>query len=384
MGKVWVRSEEEGDWVEVVRPWLKRASGWTRLKYVWVKRAGAWVQAFEYDLTPSAIPDLSVDLVQKHLKIGVRLPGVAHDTDLAEIRVLIRHDKPDTKEADSAGYPASYADTGYKGSPDKTFPDEPWSKYFYNGFDIAAGKCHPDSSVYVYKEYPVNAGTDTKVDPGTYFVAAWSRDGNDNWSARQTAKFVVPKSYDVPTVTRTASFQARTSGTWVAGSTYTPGDLTQSRGPSRGIFYYGNQFKDNIGKADQPVKIKSGQIRIARGADDGGEASANVYLYWHNHDAVGGAEPSTSNVAKIGTIPKGETGAWLNIPRTHLDELAKDLTKTSAIKGFGLFHKDPNKEGVLPDDFFVCPGVDDESHIRVGEISLTWTEGGQASASDDK
>jgi hypothetical protein len=166
------------------------------VKEVYVKRSGAWVKAYEYDVTPPNPPEISLGLVKttytangkqqtgRHIKVGVRGSAVSHDPTLKRIRVL-------TTYAGKA--PTTYAGGTYHSTPDKQWPDEPWSEYYYNGY-LGAPSSLKNSSSYVEREFPVNATNKTVVEPGVYYFTAWSEDINGNWSVGTAASITVPKN----------------------------------------------------------------------------------------------------------------------------------------------------------------------------------------------
>lgn len=363
-GGLW--TQINGGWTPVQAAYVKRNGAWVRVTEAHVKTGGSWVRSFVYDVTPPNAPTLSVDLVNDHLRVGVRLPDVNHVSDLAEIRVLY---------GGTTAFPATPNSSGYVRRSDNTFPDEEWSSYYYNGYKIPLRKCHDDSSVTVYKQYPVNASSDTKVDPGTYYFSAWAMDLVGNWSLASNTKFVVPKDYTNAAIGFSGRFDPNTSGTWKNGDTFTPGDLTQSASTAQfGVWYHGHEFTNTIGKTGTP-KIKSAKIYCYRDANDTGEANAQIYAFWHGDGAQGSTSPDRKGTANIGTLAKGQS-KWLDLPDAHLSAL-----ESGSVYGFGLYNRDPTKAGANPEDYSLITGSlpDDQGNLTAantqsGEVYVVWTE----------
>lgn len=366
-----------GVWTQVDRPYLKNGNVWVPVNEVWVKSAGTWQQSYEYDITPSDPPTVSLEVVEteywdnldglrqlksgRHIKVGIRTPGIAHDTDLQFIRVL-------TNQADDSPPSTQYGATKLNGAQDG-YPDEPWSDFSYNGFNNS--NLTKDSSVYHYKTYPRNAGEDAALEAKTYYFTAWSKDNAGNWSDATAAAIVVPKKVVDGTniKVKEVTFQVSGTGTITADG-FTAGRLIQAERPeiSRGIYLYGHQFTDNIGQQG-PAVIKGAQIQIHRRAD-AGEPMANVYLWWHdyhNSDAIPvWADIDRNNVTLLGTIGKGDT-KWFPLPDTHKTHLI-----AGDIKGFGLNQKDQSSAVGTAADFSVMKSMDD--NLRTGQLHVVWTE----------
>src|SRR3954466_7885467 len=175
----------DDEWALTKRPFVKRSGVWTPAKEVFVKRSGAWVQAYTFDTTPSAVPELSQEIIDhRYIKVGGRLPG-SQDTDLKRIRVLVSRTGPLTSQFGA----------GFVANEDRDYPNEPWSDWFYNDFATVGNAIGIATDEWRYKEYPVNPNSDTNL-PGdkTYWFAAWSEDANQNWSAGVFTKIFMPKA----------------------------------------------------------------------------------------------------------------------------------------------------------------------------------------------
>jgi hypothetical protein len=341
---------------------VKRSGVWAPVKEAWVKRSGVWTKAYEWDLTPSSPPEISLEIMDgRYIKVGVRLPDVGHDTDLALIRVLVGTPGSDGK------YSGSYLDTEYISRSDNTYPDEPWSEYYYNGYKVGASKDHNDSSVFVYKQYPLNPTADTNLKGGQYYrFSAWSMDTNGNWSVGTNASIMMPKTGDTTQINKSARVQANSSGTY-QGDAWTPGDLYAANSPRRhGFWFYGSQVAQIVGQQGTPT-IKNAQIFVNRTNDDG-VATANVYVGRSNSvGSVAGTQPTLGEVTKLGTISKGQ-GKWFDLPSSWYADL-------TGLKSIGLWHQDPAKAAANADDFIQLAGVDVAAgQVRSGELYLVWSE----------
>jgi hypothetical protein len=359
----------DGVWVLCQRPYVKRNGVWTPADEAWIKSGGAWVQAYDFDVTPPNPPqiDLSVfedydtikgvkTLVTRYIKVGVRLPGGANDPEARLVRVL----------TDYAGKPPTtqYGGT-FTSAPDDNYANEPWSEWRYNEFGA-----HADTSVTNYKQWPRNATAGSVVGSDqTYNFTGWSLDAAGNWSAATPASIHIPKAgiAAANVITHEARFQPNASGSW-RNTGFQSGNLVQQKSPrSQGLWFYGNQFTDSI---NGQVTIKNSQIRIVRAADDGGSATANIYLFWTDYGSTG-ALPATGtaitrhNITKIGQLSKGEAD-WFDLPAAFNDDLATN------IKGMGLDWKDPAKADAFPADFSSV--VSTASAIRCGEVHVVWEE----------
>lgn len=352
--------KQDGTWTPVTRPYIKKAGAWAPAKTVHVKDAGTWKQAFEWDVTPSDPPEISLEVIQgRYIKVGVRLPSTAHDTDLAKIRVLVG-------TADK--YSGSYEDATYIRTADNTYPNEPWSEFYYNGYKVGTGHDHNDSSVFQYKQYPLNPNDNTDLAGGrNYRFSAWSMDLNGNWSVGTNALIFMPKTGDTNVVVKSARFQPNQFGTWASG-VFTPGNGIVQTGPiKRAAWYYGNQIAEAIPDSTAlTIGIRSAQVLLHRTADSPGEDVANVYLYKHTDGSPQTNEPSRTEVTKVGTIKKSES-KWFTLPTSYHNNFR------SGLKGLGLNHQDPAKAVGNADDVLTVSGLS-EGVVRQGELYVTWTE----------
>ena len=358
-----------GEWVTVDRPYYKTGGVWTPMTGVYRKDAGVWKESYVFDNTPPAPPVLALELVDttywengnqksgRHLRVGAKSAGGAHDPKLKRIRVLSTYN--------GASPTTQYGGT-YTTGADETYPDEPWSDRQFNGFN--GSDPTRDSSVMRYKQWPRNANASTNMAEGRYYFAAWAEDLNGNWSNGVFNSIVVPKKGvdGANTISKEARFQVTNTGSWSKGA-FTSGVATQSGNPvSTGYFFYNGQLQNQIGKDGAPT-IKSAQIFLHRKNDDG-RANANVYLFWHNYggpSAIPGTGPDKHEVTLIGQIAKGES-KWFDIPAAYWPNLNKD------IKGFGLNYKDPVKAAAADNDYSVMKSMADA--VRTAEVHVVWTE----------
>lgn len=363
----------DGVWTLCQRPYVKRNGIWVAADEVWYKQSGSWNQVYNYDVTPPAPPEITLNIVEdfvtqkgekslrsRWIRVGVRLPGASNDIEARRARVLTSDSKP----------PVNHEGGFFTSSPDKSYPDEPWSEWRYNDFGT-----HKDSSVVVYKEWPLNAsGTQIIKGDTTYYFAGWAQDDAGNWSIDTQAQIHVPKSsVNVPNViTKEAYFQPNTSGSW-RNAGYQTGDVVQQNSPrSVGIWFYGNQITDSVGaqtSGDEKVTIKNAQIWMKR-QNDNGAANANVYLYWTDKQnpaalPAPGSGIGKTEITKIGTIAKGE-GKWFDLPSSFYGDLNKN------IKSIGLDFKDPTHAGAGAADSSVM--VSTATNNRSGQVHLVWEE----------
>jgi hypothetical protein len=359
-----------GIWgVAAGRVYRKIDGVWKPTDEVYVKNGGIWRLCHEYDVTPPAVPEISLEIVDtdywenhvqksgRYIKVGVRTPGGNHDTDLKRIRVLTTY---------NGKSPVTYTGGKNTSTPDDDHPNEPWSGWHYNGFGGSAES--RDSSVFHYKKWPRNASNQTNIPAGKEFFAAWAEDLNGNWSAGNFASIVVPKKgVDAANrVTKEARFQVNSTGSW-SQERFEYGRLKQSNSPrSRGLLFYGNQIRANIGARGDP-KIKKAEILVQR-RNDSGTARANVYIFRHPYGAPAniGQELNHHEVIKLGGINKGEQ-KWFPIPNSYIELLEKDV-----IKGFGFWYKDPDHNQASAQDYSVFNSKDD--NIRTGELHVVWQE----------
>lgn len=353
--------KDAGEWKQVARPYVKRNGTWTPVQQVWRKESGAWVKYFEWDITPPPAPLLSLDLVPtskgRYLNIGVSIPG-GNNADVKMIRVL----------ASKSAYPATQFGGTYYSTPDKDYPNEPWSDYYYG-----SGKEHSATNIWAYKQYPINYTSESNVEAGRYYFQAWALDFNGNWSAGTFLSITVPQSgLGSNVISRDGRFQALYSGTHVQDTGVVIGDMTQAISPVRqGMLFYGSQFINSIGSyyGDGNATITTAQIYIKR-VDTDGPATANVYAFRHPYnlpDDVPAGGPSHSDTTKIGTISKGE-GKWLPLPEDWYPALVSGTTR-----GIGFFYRDPFKAAAFAEDYSVLGGLTEDNR-RAGELFIVWNE----------
>jgi hypothetical protein len=350
---IWYKSN--GAWVTVQKPYIKRTGVHRPARKVYVKRSGAWVEAYEYDVTPPAVPLLSLQVIDNRwIQVGARTPGVSNDPDLKRIRILVSREGPLGTQFGS----------GFITTEEDSHPKEPWSDWYYNDLG-PGGSGREDSSIETYKRYPANAGADTNLPGGkNYYFAAWSEDLNGNWSVANQGFIHMPAKDPDSTqgiIKREARIQAKNAGSRNSnGTIYTDASLVVRDSPVSNVFFYhGNQFTEAIGSRGTPT-IRSAQIRLTRG-DDIGQATANVHLFWHdaNDYTVTTAAADRNEITLVGTINKGES-KWFDIPESHFGNF------NTQIKGFGLAY------GNLASDYLVLPdlGLD----LRNGEVNVVWEE----------
>jgi hypothetical protein len=261
-------------------------------------------------------------------------------------------------------YPTSQYGATYTGSPADSYPGEPWSEWRYNGFGN-----HLDTSLVINKKWPRNAAPASQLVPGQkYHFTAWSEDFSGNWSAATSMLVTGPKKGvdSANVVHKRARFQALSSG-YVTSNSFTAGTLYQSGSPYRyGIYFYGNQINEAIGQQGAPT-VSNAQILVSR-ADDPGSASANVYVYWHEHLSAGDLvyPPLRHTVTKVGTIAKGES-KWITLPETFHTAM-----ENNTLRGFGFFNRDPIKASAFADDYSEFKSVTDNQ--RAGEVVIAWSE----------
>lgn len=359
-----------GVWTEFTgKPYLKVAGTWVDVNEIHTRRSGTWQQAFLYDVIPPDSPVITIEKVitdytqdskskhGRHIKIGVKMPGVVNNTQIKRIRVLVS----------STQQPATQYETStYISNSDDDWPDEPWSEYEYNGF--GGSSLNRNTSNEFYKQWTRNPTAETIIEGGkTYYFSAWSEDFSGNWSAGVFASIFIEKNFtDTDQISKEARFKANGAGSWKSDA-FTAGSPTQASTPrSRGLFFYGAQLANNVGTAG-PAAIKSAQIMLHR-KNDTGKDQANVYLFWHAYGNNGdiGASLNQNESTKLGTIAKGET-KWFKIPETMWPNI---VNKT--LKGFGLDSKDPASDGAVDKDYSQMKSVADA--VRTGEVHLTWVE----------
>jgi len=345
-------------WVAAKRPYVKRSNVWTPAESMWVKRSGVWTMAYEYDVTPSSPPELSLQIIDnRYIKVGARLPGTLVDPDLAMIRVL----------ASRTAMPTTQFGSGYIYDATNGYPDEAWSDWYYNGSNPKAKAAdHGDNTdEFDYKFYPVNPTDSTNLPGGQwYYFAAWSLDMNGNWSVGTFSRIWMPKN-GTPAdkiIVKEGNFQANDAGSiGVNGGGYAPGDMVMRDSPrSNGIWIHGPKITDAVGEQGPPT-IRSAKIRVTRG-NDTGQPTANVRLFWHVYgsaDKLPLPDSAMNDITNLGTINKGET-KWFDIPASYYPHF------NTEIKGFGLVY------GIQASDYLVVSGLGTD--LRCGEVNVVWEE----------
>lgn len=363
-----------GEWTQITRPYVKINDVWTPVKEVWVKRSGVWTKSFEYDITPPPPPLLSVELIEtkyteqvsgktvtkygRHLKIGTR-SSTGHDPDIKRIRILSTY-------ANAA--PTTQFGGTYTSTPDKTYPNEPWSDWHFNGY--GGSSLSKETNLWRYKTWPRSATTASQLAAGTHYFTAWTEDHEGNWSVGNGISFTVPKNVtdEVINIRKDARFQAQYAGT-IAATGYSAGQLFQRSSPyGYGVWMYNDSIRVLVGQQGA-ADVRTAQIYVQRAVDDGA-ATSNVYLWWHDY-ANPGALPAPGsvvrrNITKLGTIGKGES-KWFTLPATHVAAI-----EARSLRGFGLYYKDPAKATVMADDYTVIKSIDET--VRTGEVRLIWVE----------
>lgn len=359
----------------VDRPYVAVNGVYTGVKEAYVKVAGTYRSAYLYDVTPPNPPEITLQLIEhygagdagpnkltgRYIKVGVRLPGASNDPDARLTRVLTNY--PTSSETP----PTTQFGGTYTQTPDNNYPGEPWSEWRYNSYGG-----HNDTSAYIYKQWtPNSTATSDLQNDKDYHFKGWALDNQGNWSVPTEAKIHVPKaSVDASNViVKEARFQANQSGRW-KGDGFHSGDLVQQNSPrSRGLWFYGNQFTDSIGKQGTPT-IRSAQIWIYR-ENDTGVANADIHLFWTKYGSVGALPNAGSGITvfdskKIGTLAKGQ-GKWFDLPGTF-----KGGEFNTLIKGMGLDYKDYLKAAAGPQDYSVVRSVGEA--MRCGEVHVVWEE----------
>jgi len=345
-----------GNWIPVKRPYLKVNGVWKPALEALIKDAGAWEQSYEYDVTPSAIPELSLQIIDsRYIKVGARLPGAGHDSDLKRIRVLYLPDKSPT---------TPFGD-GYRTAKDSKWDKENWSDWYFNGMNTES---RSDSSVYTFKTWPADPGDKTNLPGGQYYYfAAWSEDMEGNWSAGVFHKIWMPKG-DVTQrrVLKEMRVRPNEMGTMIGpgADSWRAGRAEAQANPRRnGMLFYGNQITDSIGFHSKNVTIRSAKIRLARDTY-GSNATAKPRLFWHREHLssfVYGDWGSANHeeVTVIGELNKGEA-KWFDLPSTWHNNLQ------AGVKGIGIQY------GTLAQNYVSIKGPADDP--RAGELHIVWEE----------
>lgn len=357
-----------GIWAPIDRPFVHANGVYVPVKTGYVKNAGTWKVAYNYDIDPPPAPVVSLQLIEnrnsagtltgRYIKVGIRGSSANNDPDLAFIRVLSTH---------LGGPPTNFAGGTFTTTPDENYPGEPWSEWRYN-----PGK-HDDTSVVHYKQFPPNANNTTDIqNDKTYYFTAWSCDTSGNWSGPTAAEIKVPKAAVEATqsVSKEGRFYANETGSWHRAQTgFVAGKPVARNSPeSQGLWFYGNQFTDNIGKIGTPT-FTNAMIYLKRETDNGAN-NAHIYLGWNGYRSSGEL-PGKNNaltwneITYVGDLAKGQ-GSWFMLPVGWRGNL------NHSIKNIGTYHKDPAKAGVAPADFSVMEQV--TSNVNSGQVYITWTE----------
>ena len=343
-------------WTPAQRVYVKRNGVWRPGEKVFVRESGTYQLGYEYDKTPSAVPELSLQIVDnRYIKVGARLPGNSDDADLKRVRVLVSRTQ----------MPTAFNGSGFVLDATNGWPDEPWSDWFFHGTNpVKKSTTRPDSSAFTYKNYPPNPTDSTNLPGGQwYYFAAFSEDMNGNWSAGVFTQVWMPKEGVKAdnVISKEANFQANSAGSvGVDGASFVSGDLVMRDNPrSNGLWFHGNKITEAIGEKGTPT-IKNAKIRVTRG-DDVGETAANVRLFWHKSTDSGTRvhDADQNDITKIGTIGKGET-KWFDIPGSYFSHF------NTEIKGFGLSY------GIQSSDYLVASGL--ATDLRCGEVNVVWEE----------
>lgn len=336
-------------------------------KQAYVRVAGVYQSSFIYDETPPNPPEITLQLVEhrndkdvltgRYIKVGVRLPGGAHDDEARLVRVLTNY---------QGGPPTTNEGGNFTQESDNTYPNEPWSEWRYNSYGT-----HDDTSQYAYKQWEPNSTSASDLENDkTYYFTGWSLDNRGNWSIPTAAQLHVPKaSVDAHNIiVKETSFQPNASGSWKSAG-YQSGQLEQANNPrSRGLWFYGSQFTNSIGTQGEPT-IRSAQVWIKR-EDDGGQANADIHLFWTKYSTPGdlpapGTGLTMYDTTKLGTLALGQS-KWFDLPARFLIDMNKN------IKGMGLDYKDYQKAGWYPQDYSVVQSV--AQNLRCGEVHVVWQE----------
>lgn len=356
--------KQDGAWTPTTRAYLKRNGVWNPATEVYFKDT-TWKKANEWDKVPPPSPLLQLEVNadasdRQWVKVSVQLPG-AHNTDCALIRV--------NAVGTSTTYPSAPTGAGYVSAPWQSFPNEPWSDYYYNGYKVGTTKDHDSTAEFVAKTYPNNRKATDDLKPGTYRFMAWSMDFDGNWSAGVPGFITVPDKGNPTLVNRTARFEPHTSGTWRGtGPAWTEGNayVSNPTGSSYevGAFYYGNLIPDVVGNVGTIVP-KSAQIRITR-LNDNGAPTANVYARPSEVSTPGGVRDDYwADPVKIGQVSKGQS-VWLPLPLTWFNK-----TNGNKMRSIHLTPTDTTATG-----YGVYQGVNQvEGQWIYGSIQLNWQEG---------
>lgn len=361
--------KRNGVWEECVRPYVKRNGVWTAVDEAYIKLNGVWVRAYEYDVTPPPKPEISLEIVEsfsggqattRYIKVGLRIPGAQHDTDVKKIRVLSTY---------NGGQPTTQFGGTNHSVPDNNYPNESWSDWMYGIYGA-----HKDTSNWQYKQWPVNAGAGTMITADkTFYFSAWAQDDAENWSGATHASIYVPKPtvHAPKIVTKEAYFQASGSGSFKGDTNkYVSGDLLQQGNPrSIGLYFYGPQLVDSIGSTTNrkdSVTVTTAQIYIKR-TNDNGQPQANMTTFW---TGVGNANdlpangPTKNEATHIGTLDKG-AGQWFSLPASYRNNLNQQ------IRCIGLDYKRP---GIAQAGSDFSKVQDSYSQPDSGKLHVIWQE----------
>lgn len=372
--------KRNGIWVNASDIYVRRSGVWTLVQQGYVKINGVWTLGHAKAPAPLAPPVLSLQVIRdsyatnipggqvnhvyQYIKVGARFPTGSNEPSLRRIRVLYG--------GTSNALTNQFGDT-FVSEPTNGYPNEAFSEWYFNVDPVnESGVAFPnaardDSSIETFKNYPVNATVTHDNLPGNnqYYFGAWCLDQYGQWSAGTFSNIFVPKpTSDLSTdVKKEAFFYPIASGS-ITGSTYTEGDLiTRPAGPTQwGVWYFGNQITNSVGSGGAPT-ITTAKVRITR-ADDAGQATGNVYAFWHTHGPLGEIVPTGDrmNITLIGTIAKGQTKVF-DLPSSF------NAHYNTEVKGLGLAY---NTGANNASDYITVIGS--SSDYRSGELHLTWTE----------
>jgi len=360
--------KSNGSWVECQRPYVKRNGVWVAVDEAYVKRGGVWERAYEYDVTPPPNPEISMEIIEsrsggevttRYIKVGLRIPGTAHNTDVKQIRLLTTHDghQPTTQFGGTYWTPS-----------DDTYPNETWSDWRYGIYGA-----HNDTSNWQYKQFPIDARAGTIITADKwYYFSAWALDDAGNWSGATHAQIYVPKpTVHVPqVVNREAYFQANSAGSFKGETNFwNDGWLLQQNSPrSIGIWFYGQSIIDSIGSTTSragSINVTKAQIYIKRTNDEGTQ-SANMTAFWSGIGSPGslGNGPTKNELTLLGTLAKGQ-GQWFDLPTSYGNNFNEQ------IRCIGL---DYHKPGVnqVPQDFSRVQSLANQPDC--GKLHIVWQE----------
>lgn len=342
-----------GAWTRATRPYVKQNGIWMPAVETWVKIAGVWTKTWQYDTTPSSIPELALEIINaSYIKVSARLPDRSHDATLARIQVLAA---PDVQ-------PTSQFGTGTITGGTDNWPTEAWSAWWYNDQHPTHTSDHGDSSLFTYKYYPKNPTNSTVLPGGKwYYFSAWSCDIEGNWSAGNFARIYMnkPGVQNPRVISKEMAVYANGAGSLNSTYVFTSGMVKAHNSPvTNGSWFYSGKFNESIGLDGTPT-ITAATIRVSR-SNDSGQPQATVRCGWHTTGLTGSVNTTTfQDVAVLGTIQKGETKTFA-LPTTWYSKF------NTQIQGIGLVKGTAATDDLELNDL----GTD----LRCGEVHLTWTE----------